>query len=206
MNIKRQYLDSKLEQLIKAANDSAQKGRLDRFRLLMVTEDVDLTPMDGLAYEYYQEARLCWYMGAFVATIVMSQLTFEQMLRAHYRVANGVGGTLDRGKKVDNATFADLIDQAVDDAWVDQQEAEALHRLRRDIRNPYVHTHDSQKRNESSDLIDQAVADYRKDFFYQHLKFVAPQLIGVGVEDEARETITLLVRLFPKISRGFWGM
>ena len=60
----------------------------------------------------FMPARLCWYVGAFVAIIVMSQLALEEMLRAHYRRCKGVDGKLNEHLRVDEADFSGLINQA----------------------------------------------------------------------------------------------
>jgi len=188
--------DDELEQLIVEANENARSGRLERLRFLFSEKDPDSLLGEALAYQYYQEARLSWYMGAFVATIVMSQLAFEELLRSHYRIAKGVGGNLDEHIKVDEAGFADLIRQSEADGWLHPAEAALLSRIRKDFRNPYVHPHDFDVANRLS----------KPNFLRQLMKIVAGQLVGSRAEDEARESIRTLVTLFPTIARRFWGM
>ena len=190
------YNDDELEQLVRDANERAHSGRLERLRFLFSQEDPNPATIEALAYEYYQEARLCWYMGAFVAVIVMSQLALEEMLRAHYRVEKGVHGNLNERIKVDEASFTDLIRQSEADGWLSPEEAAVLNRIRRNFRNPYVHPHDFGIDNEFS----------KPNFLRQLIKITAPQLVESGAEDEARESIKILVTLFPSISRRFWGI
>ena len=111
-------------------------------------------------------------------------------------MAKGVGGNLNGSKKVNEAGFADLINQAKDDGWISSGVATALHKVRRDYRNPYVHPRDFDEGNDFS----------KPNFLRQQIKITAPELLGGGAEDEARQTIMLLVTLFPKISRRFWGI
>jgi Domain of unknown function (DUF4145) len=177
--------ESTLEQLIREANDRTQGGRLDRLKYLFQVEDKEGFPADHLALEYYEEARLCWFVGAFVASIVMSQLAFEELLRSHYRVVKGVRGNLGSGKELDQAGFNDLIIEAGQDGWISPEETTVLHGIRK-VRNPYVHPKD---------------VDKREDFFTQTIKIVHPELLGSGTENEARETVKLLVTLFPSICR-----
>ena len=188
--------DDELDQLIDEASENARSGRLERLRFLFSEEDPNPLPVEALAYEYYQEARLCWYMGAFVATIVMSQLAFEELLRSHYRVAEGVGGNLDDHIKVDKAGFNDLIKQSEADRWLYPEETALLSRIRKDFRNPYVHPHDFDVGNRL----------LKPNFLGQLTKIVAGELVGSGAEDEARQSIRTLVTLFPTIARRFWGM
>jgi hypothetical protein len=186
-------------ELIKTINDIDKKtryGRLERLRFLLSQEYSEPTPVNALANEYYEEARLCWYVGAFVATIIMTQLCFEELLRSHYRVCRGVSGYLKKQIKVDNASFKELIDQAHDDAILDQDEFNALNKIRKDFRNPYVHVKDFGIDNDFS----------KPNFMKQYLKIHAPDIVGSGVEDEAKEAISILSSKFLKISRRLGGI
>jgi len=193
------YTDDEVEQLIVEADKRSYSGRLERLRILLSTQTQDTFPAPALALEYYEEARLCWYVGAFVATIIMTQLAFEELLRSHYRVVKGVGGNLDCGKKVDEAGFFDLINEARNEGWLLRNEAESLHALRKNLRNPYVHVKDIKVDSSGKIEIE------RPCFLMQNLKIVAPELIGSGAEDEAREAIRLLVNLFPEMSSHSGG-
>ncbi|HET9057296.1 MAG TPA: hypothetical protein VFN30_10680 [Chitinophagaceae bacterium] len=187
--------DNELLQMIAEANDRALSGRLNRLRFLLSNEDDDVKPFSALAFEYYEEARLCWYVGAFVATIVMSQLALEETLRSYFRAANGVKGKLSSGKLVDSAGFADLINESLSLNIISKHEYKQLDKLRCKIRNPYVHPKDiSLPKNES-----------KSDFFRQHTKITAPELIGESVEDEASEAISILSNLLPEISSRIFG-
>ncbi len=183
-----------LERLYREAQERAHPGRLERLQVMNAAEDADPAWVSHLASEYYEEARLCWIYGAFVATIVMSQLTLEELLRGYYRAAKGVGGILDNGKEVDSVGFKDLTEQARQDEIITPDEYVAFQRLRKDIRNPYVHPRDVSPRKSKGDGI------IRPDFVMQGIKISAPTL-GIGdVKEEASEAITLLVSSFRKIS------
>jgi len=187
--------DDELSQLIEDANERAHKGRIERLRVLLTQEDLEPAPVDALSNEYYEEARLCWYMGAFVATIIMSQLAFEELIRAHYREEKGVEGKLNRQKKIDRAGFADLIRQAKKDGWLSSEEAAALDKLR-GIRNPYVHSKDISKNRDMS----------TESFFIQTIKISAPELVEKSVYMEALQAVELLTTTYRMISRRFWGL
>lgn len=178
------YTDHELEQLIRDANERAHNGRLKRLRIVLSAEDPSPAPVSALAYEFYEEARLCWYAGAFVGAIVMTQMAFEEMLRSHFRVSKRVGGRLYEAKKVDDMGFAELVKEAQSGGWLRPEEATALDNLRKHARNPYVHP---------------------KDFVTQLAKIKAPDSLERGAEAEAREAITLLVTKFRRISRRLWG-
>jgi len=196
---KTQWDDSEIRKLLLEGDKRSYNGRFKRLRFLLSTEDQDAFPISALAYEYYEEARLCWYMGAFVATIVMIQLSFEELLRSHYRMAKGIGGKLSCGKKVDQVNFSDLISEAHNDGLISEEEAKLLHNLRKNIRNPYVHPRDIKVNlNEKPNR--------KTDFFTQYLKIKAPEVVGYDVEDEAKGAVQVLVTLLPKISRRFGGL
>ncbi len=123
------YSDEKLEQLMRSADERAHEGRFERLRFLLSRKDRNPAPVDALAQEYYEEACLCWYLGAFVATIVMSQLALEEMLRAHYRRWKGADGKLNDRLKVNKASYSDLISQSETDEWLSHDEASDLNRI-----------------------------------------------------------------------------
>lgn len=166
------------------ADERARVGRIARLGWLQSGTSLQSYPVPALAHEYFEEARLCWYVGAFISTILMVQLAFEELLRSHYRVVRGVGGKLDSGKRVDSAGFAELIKQGSRDTFLSTAEAGDLSALRR-CRNPYVHTRDVEGKGPS--------------FFDLTVRISAPELAGVGVEDEARKAIKLLTTLFPTL-------
>lgn len=192
------YTENEIKELICEGDNHSYKGRFERLRFLLSIQKQSPFPAPALAFEYYEEARLCWYVGAFVATIVMVQLSFEELLKSHYRVAKGVGGILTSGKKVDEAGFFDLIDQAKNDGYISYDEARSFHRIRKNLRNPFVHVKDIQINEDGKVNLE------TPNFFTQHLKISAPELLGTDVENEAKEAIKLLVTLFPEIS-DHWG-
>lgn len=196
--------EKNLQKLVRDSNRRAERGRIERLHAMISAEDPHPAPVSALAHEYYEEARLCWYMGAFVSTIVMTQLAFEELLRSHYRLTKGVGGKLSGGKKVDDGGFADLIEEARGDHLISVEEATTLHVLRREFRNPFVHPHDV-KAHSTPDEASAALAA-PTDFLMQLVKIVAPQLVDREAEGEAKEAVTLLVTAFREISRRCWGM
>ncbi|MGB3478749.1 MAG: hypothetical protein WBB67_06280 [bacterium] len=192
--------DNEIKRLMLEGDKRSYSGRLERLRFLLSIEDQEPFPTSALASEYYEEMRLCWYVGAFVAAIVMAQLAFEELLRSHYRVAKGIGGKLNCDKKVDNASFYDLIEEAKNDKWISGKEAKLLHSLRKNVRNPYVHVKDIKLNNKGR-------PNLKKDnFFNQFLMIKAPGLLGSDVETEAKKTIQLVITLFPEISRRYGGL
>jgi len=200
--------ESEIRRLISEGDQRSYNSRLERLRFLLSIERQKPFPISALVSEYYEEARLCWYFGAFISTIVMVQLSFEELFRAHYRAAKGVGGELNSGKKVDNASFFDLIEEAKNDKWISLDEANLLHNFRKNIRNPYVHVKDIQIANgEKADL---RKPNFGTQYFkIKSLKIKDPEikkLIRFDVEAEAKESIRLLVSSLPEISRRSGGI
>lgn len=136
-------------------------------------------------------------MGTYVAAIVMSQLAFEELFRAHYRA---FAGNPAKAKKIDRMTFSHLITQANADGWLSSDEESELNRVRSQYRNPYVHTHDYSDW-ETSDF-DTA----KPNFIKINQKLYAPQLVEKDVVDESWDAIRLLVTLFSVIARRFGGI
>jgi len=182
-------MDNLQAQVIEA-DERARPGRIVRLKWLRAEAPLESYPVPALAQEYFEEARLCWYVGAFVASILMVQLAFEELLRSHYRVARGVGGDLAPRKSVDSAGFADLIEHAKRDGLLSSSEVRDLTLLRKS-RNPYVHT--------------KGVGGKGPSFLDQSMKTSAPELTGLGVEQEAKEAIKLLTTSFVRLCiRGCW--
>jgi len=183
-------MDDFTSQVVKA-DERARAGRAARLKLLQSILLVEEYPAPALAYEFFEEARLCWYVGAFVATILMVQLAFEELLRSRYRTARGVGGKLDSGVPVDDAGFAQLIEQGKNDHSLSSPEAGQLRALK-DCRNLWVHAKDEGKKRATKN---------RATWFDQLGKMVVPDLVGIGVEDEAQKAITFLTVSFPLLCK-----
>lgn len=191
-----------IEQLMHDGDARSYNGRLERLKFLLSIESQNEhpIPLPALAYEYYEEARLCWYTGAFVAAIIMVQISFEELLRSHYRAAKGVSGKLSNTKKVDDAGFSDLINEAKKEGYISAQEAGSLHNLRKNIRNSFTHVKDIKvDEKENANL-------KTPNFFTQTLKIQAPEVLGSDVVEEAKDAIKLLVVAFPEISKRHGGL
>lgn len=191
-----------MHRLISEGDKQSYDGRLERLEFLFSVENRDPFPAPALAIEYYEEARLCWYVGAFVATIIMTQLTFEELLRSHYRVVKGVSGKLNCSRSINEARFYDLINEAENEGWVSHEEAKSLHMLRKNLRNPYVHVKDIKIKSDKNKKMDIKATS----FVTQYLKIAVPGVVKSDTENEAKEAIQLLVTLFPKMSRYYGGL
>jgi hypothetical protein len=97
--------------------------------------------------------------------------------------------------KVDDSTFKDLIEQAEIDCLIGPDEAKFFQKLRKEYRNPYVHTKDI-KKGISADL-----NNNHKNFFEQAVKMYYENMNGISIKDEAEDTVRNIVRLFPIIAR-----
>lgn len=120
---------------------------------------------------------------------------------------------------VDMATFQDLILQAEHDGLLMEIQGKELNRLRREYRNPYYHPQDLPPRDKPTDPkapLDPTAPDYQEQWEKRFnlkkafatpsylrllLKIYEPGILGSGVEDDAREAITILMQLYPVIGR-----
>jgi hypothetical protein len=178
----------KAKEEIIAADARLRGGKKKRLELLSDAPPTYEFPAPQLARRYYEESRLCFYSGAYVATIIMAQLAFEELLRTYYRAVEGEG-CLPDGSKVADCGFADLIIQARREKLASGRDVRRLEKLRM-MRNPYVHSR----------------AEGRKsDQTRQTLKITFPEYVGVSTEDEARKAVTTLIEVFPILSHKIWG-
>jgi len=184
----RSFNEVSLVKMIKNKEESELEERVKRLKLLISNITDEYVPVPSLAFQYFEEARLCYYHGAFIAAIFMVQLAFEELLRNHYRVIRGQKEKLTSKMKgaisVDEATFLELIDEAKRDNYVTQKEIEKLHQLRK-LRNRFQHTKD--------------VSPYRTNledpWFVQDLK------IRTQIDKDAEWAINLLLTTFVAICK-----
>lgn len=186
------------EALLDKWEESEHHARVWRTKRLYSSMRKGAFVSSSLAHAYFEEARVCWICGAYVSTILMTQLAFEEELRSHYRVARGVRGTLDGKVAVDQASFNQLIHQAEVEGWISRIQAKALHRIRKSLRNPYVHTKDSEKIGERGRR--QRGFERKSDFFAQTMKIHAPSFETGSVVGEAQEAIKALLKHFPRVA------
>ena len=183
--------DKEIKEMIKNSDIKEFEGRFQRLKyLISIHKDIYL-PYPSLCEEYNEEAKLCWYNGAFVASILMVQLTFEELFRSYFRMIYGVNGELRFYKekiKVDNASFYALIEEACLCGWINNNERDELHGLRK-IRNPYVHTKDITSKTRK-----------KIDFFNLFTKTHASELIEGSAEEDAKFAVTLLIKSYPDIA------
>ncbi|MEI9909663.1 MAG: hypothetical protein WDO71_08280 [Bacteroidota bacterium] len=121
-------------------------------------------------------------------------MTLEEFFRSHFRARYGVNGTLRSGKPIDNAGFADLLEEAEHINLIEKREIQELHSIRREIRNHYVHPKD----------VTGDAKNKRPDFSEQYLKTQSSSLVPISVIDEAKVAMKILLELVPKISKRLW--
>ncbi|MCG2790759.1 MAG: hypothetical protein L6305_03300, partial [Actinomycetia bacterium] len=59
-----------IKKLILANDEQAYAGKLKRLKFLLTQENYNVFPTSALAIEYYEEARFCWYVDAFVVFLL----------------------------------------------------------------------------------------------------------------------------------------
>jgi len=176
--------------LIRESDEIENRERVWRLMRMLSAQRSDWLVCGGMIQElYFQEARLCWVSGAYVSTIIMTQLAFEEMLRSMFRRLRAPKGVLRRGLRVDRASFFDLIRRAKAEGWISETEAETLNRIREQFRNPYVHIKGERQ-----------IGRRQSGLTPLEAKFLAPSVQGGSVIAEAQEAIQTLVTFFPVMS------
>jgi len=181
-----------LIKMVKDREESKLEEKAERLRLLISNITDEYIPMSSLAFQYFEEARLCYYHGAFIATIFMVHLAFEELLRNHYRIIRGQKEKFMSKNKglinVDEASFLDLIDEAKEDNYITKEEAKELHRPRK-LRNRLQHTKDAPPYK----------TDLKSSWFGQALR------IKTQIEKDAEWAIGLLLTTFVAICKRWNG-
>jgi len=178
--------------MVRRLDETEHRGRVWRMKKVMASIYDENFIASALAATYYEEARWCWISGAYVATILMSQVAIEEALRSHFRMNRKRNDPLVRTVTVDGASFRQLIDQAMAEGWISATRARELHRLRKMLRNPYVHTKTGAKTTDHS-------APFLRETSQsaQLGKILRPGFETGSVVAEAQEAIQLLIRSFP---------
>ena len=180
--------DNSLNAMIIEADKRSFEGRLDRLSFLLENLGEDYVPFPAIVLEYFEETKLCFYEGAFVASILMASATFEELFRQIYRDANEM-------EKANTTGLANLVSHAVEDGLISLDEAEELTELRR-LRNKFTHIRIGFKS-----------VDFRKKRAF--LDFIL--LWGdrhketLPIEALAKDAIKIFARLLPELCNRFWG-
>ena len=124
-----------LEWLV-AEDEASREARLERLRWLVETfgEPRHLLFRGGpISYRAFEEARLCFLNGQFIATTLLSQVVLEHMLAALFHSAER--------DDLKGSGFKRLVDEAVKERIITSEEHAAFDRIRQ-RRNPVVHYRD----------------------------------------------------------------
>jgi len=71
MNVNHKTLkDNEFKKLILENDRQIYVGKLKRLKFLLTQENCNVFPVPALAIEYYEEARFCWYVDAFVVFLL----------------------------------------------------------------------------------------------------------------------------------------
>jgi hypothetical protein len=212
---------NELKRILLNSDEYKFEDRLRRLKYLTDMDKdavIDLMPApDGLSASYREEAGTCYVEGNFIAAIAMVNLTFDALLRAIFRSTY-----LDK-RHLDNMDFSELIDKAVAEGYITADESRALHHIRKDICEPYTHIKTNLIYDPSllikrydpccDDLIDDEKTkehtndEIKKDgsgmpsFQIQEFKITDPCVVGKSVEEEAKESLSILGKLLPHIVR-----
>lgn len=179
--------DDRLKAMIIEADKRSFEGRLNRLRFLLEILGENYVPFPKIVLEYFEETKLCFYEGAFVASILMASATFEELFRQIYRDRSET-------KKAKSRGLADLVNRALDDSLIFPDEARRLTELRR-MRNKFTHIKIGFQRIDFNK---------KRTFLDFLLLWEEPYKETLPIEDLAEDTIKIFARLLPKLCNRFW--
>lgn len=178
----------RLKAMIAEADKRSFEARLNRLRFILENLGEDYVPFPAIVLEYFEETKLCFYEGAFVASILMASATFEELFRQIYRNANEM-------KKANAKGLANLINHAVEDGLISLDEAKELTKLRR-LRNKLTHISIGFK----------SINFKKKRTFLDFiLLWGDPRRETLPIEVLAKDAIKIFARLLPELCNRFWG-
>jgi len=129
--------DEELVLYLKEEDSTSLPYRLKRIRFMVKAFSKEngylVLPGGELSLHFFEEARLCYLNGQFIACVMLCQSLLEEIFRGLLRET---GIMLDRD--LNKAGFETLTEEALKHALITLSEAEAFHRLR-SYRNKYVH-------------------------------------------------------------------
>lgn len=117
-------------------DEASREARLERLRWLVETfgEPRHLLFRGGpISYRAFEEARLCFLHGQFIATTLLSQVVLEHMLAGLFHSAGR--------DDLKGSGFKRLMKEAVKERIISAEEHDAFERIRQ-RRNPVVHYRD----------------------------------------------------------------
>ena len=180
--------DDRLKAMIIEAGKRSFQGRLNRLRFLLENLGEDYVPFPKIVLEYFEETKLCFYQGAFVASILMASATFEELFRQIYRDKSEM-------KKAKSRGLADLVNRALEDSLISPYEAKELTELRR-MRNKFTHIKIGFQRIDFNE---------KRTFLDFLLLWGKPYKETLPIEALAQDTIKIFARLLPELCNRFWG-
>jgi len=190
--------DEALRKRVKEDMKREFEGRFERLKFLMETDYHGAIVSRVPLYWFVEEARSCWYHGNYIATIIMCQMALEEQLRSHFRVAGVSRLVTGKRPSLDAASFADLIEEALHFRYIDKEEAELLHHLRKDLRNVYVHIKDQDVRVVLNDQKEPRETSL-PSFFVLDMKIRELPLVQGSVKEDAKEAIEILIFVFTNV-------
>lgn len=124
--------EEELVRFLKKEDTNSFTDRLQRLRFLveMFGEPGHLLLPGELSPYLFEEARLCYLNGEYIACVMLCQSLLEELFRGLFRMS----GRDDLNK----AGFKEITDEALSKGLITQDEARAFDRIR-DHRNRYVH-------------------------------------------------------------------
>ena len=181
-------VNEELAALVREADAKSFEGRLSRLEFLLENLGEGYTLFPAIVLQYFEETKLCFYEGAFVASILMVSATFEELLRQIYREINQMEKANARG-------LSELVENAICDDLISSEEMEELTNLRK-LRNKFTYINigfgEGSKKNKKT-LLDYA------------LLWGDPREQNLPIEELSKDAIRVFARLLPEVCNRFWG-
>lgn len=183
-----------LKQLRKKYDDELDE-KIERYRVLLSIFRDQERLVPGTAYQYYEEARLCWLEGAYIATIIFVQMTFEEFFRSRYRMPSDEQEIISGVKAKDTlrSGFNELVKLAKKEKIITLNEYKKLQNLRK-IRNSITHTKRPKIKNGKQKL---------DGFDSISLEFKFRDFDRFSITKDAKKTIKLLTIFDDLVERCF---
>jgi HEPN domain-containing protein len=129
-----EYTDDRISEFLTEEDVVSRPFRVERMKFLLNEWGEPrhlLLPGGLIAAPAFEEARLCFLNGEFIACVLLSQVVLEHVLAGALKMAGR--------DDLERAGFEKLLREALSEGIISGEEFEAFDSLR-ERRNPYVHS------------------------------------------------------------------
>jgi hypothetical protein len=171
-------------------SDLADKmpGAVERYRFLLMLDadfgtDFLMLPGGTTSSQAYAEARSCYVMANYLATVILAQGFLENLLGSHLVLQEGIRpihGKPDRqsGSLAGRPTIREVLAKSVEDGLISNSMVPRVERLI-ELRNPLIHHRDA---NDQSRLMRRSMSDGmpESDLLEEDAKFAITLVVEIA--------------------------